>query len=71
MIGHSKKNKEEKFRRIELSEEEETELYGSKGFSCAGGFALVFLIIIVFILVIIGLLYFSMRFDVDLFKLFE
>lgn len=71
MFNKLKRDKEEKFRKIELSEEEETELYGSKGFSCAGGFALVFLIIVVFILVIIGLLYFSTRFDVDLFEMFD
>ena len=58
------------FGKIELSEEEETELYRSAGFSCAGGFALFFLIIIVFIIVIIGLLHYSTIFDVDLYKFF-
>lgn len=65
-----KSKNQDNFGKIELSEEEETELYGSTGFSCAGGFALVFLIIIIFVLAILGLLYYSMRFDVDLFKLF-
>ncbi|MEC6747259.1 hypothetical protein VXN63_01780 [Marinilactibacillus sp. XAAS-LB27] len=65
-----KSKNQDNFGKIELSEEEETELYGSTGFSCVGGFALVFLIIIVFVLVIIGLLYYSTIFDLDLFKFF-
>lgn len=71
MFTKKNRNKDEKFRKIELSDEEIDELYNGKGFSCTGGFALLFLIVIVIILLFFGLNYYSMRFDIDLLDFFR